>query len=49
MNSGEARLTSDLEVPEERGGPFMKTTSGTEFAEGTDEANRLPSWSTKTA
>jgi hypothetical protein len=41
MNSGEEQLTTDLEaeVAEERGGPFVKTTGGTEFAEGTDESN----------
>jgi hypothetical protein len=41
MNSGEEQLTTDLEaeVAEERGGPFVKTTAGTEFAEGTDESN----------
>ncbi len=41
MTSGEEQLTSDLEaeVAEERGGPFVKTTAGTEFAEGTDESN----------
>jgi len=41
MNSGEGQLTTDLdaEVAEERGGPFVKTTGGTEFAEGTDESN----------
>jgi hypothetical protein len=26
-------------VPEERGGPFVVTTAGTEFAEGTDASN----------
>jgi hypothetical protein len=41
MNSGEEQLTGELnaEVAEERGGPFVKTTAGTEFAEGTDESN----------
>jgi hypothetical protein len=41
MTSGEEQLTADLaaEVIEERGGPFVKTTGGTEFAEGTDESN----------
>jgi len=41
MTSGEEQLTTDLEaeVAEERGGPFVKTTAGTEFAEGTDESN----------
>jgi hypothetical protein len=27
------------EVPEERGGPFIVTTAGTEFADGVDESN----------
>jgi len=41
MTSGEEQLTDDLEaeVAEERGGPFVKTTAGQEFAEGTDESN----------
>jgi hypothetical protein len=41
MTSGEEQLTTDLdaEVIEERGGPFVRTTGGTEFAEGTDESN----------
>lgn len=41
MVSGEDQLTTDLEaeVAEERGGPFVKTTAGQEFAEGTDESN----------
>jgi hypothetical protein len=41
MTSGEEQLQEDLdaEVAEERGGPFVKTTGGTEFAEGTDESN----------
>lgn len=41
MNSGEEQVTSDLEaeVTEERGGPFVQTSGGTEFAEGTDESN----------
>jgi hypothetical protein len=41
MTSGEEQLTGDLnaEVAEERGGPFVKTSGGTEFAEGTDESN----------
>lgn len=41
MTSGEEQLTSerDAEVIEERGGPFVNTTAGTEFAEGTDESN----------
>jgi hypothetical protein len=29
----------DAQVPEERGGPFVETTAGTEFAEGTDPSN----------
>jgi hypothetical protein len=29
----------DEQVPEERGGPFVETTGGTEFAEGTDASN----------
>ena len=41
MNSGEEQLGENFnaEVVEERGGPFVKTTAGTEFAEGTDESN----------
>ncbi len=41
MTSGEDQLSTDLdaEVAEERGGPFVKTTDATEFAEGTDESN----------
>jgi hypothetical protein len=41
MTSGEEQLREDLdaEVAEERGGPFVKTSGGTEFAEGTDESN----------
>jgi hypothetical protein len=41
MNSGEEQLAENFnaEVVEERGGPFIKTTAGTEFAEGTDESN----------
>jgi hypothetical protein len=41
MTSGEDQLVAerDAETPEERGGPFVKTTAGTEFAEGTDESN----------
>jgi hypothetical protein len=41
MNSGEEQLAENLnaEVVEERGGPFVKTTAGIEFAEGTDESN----------
>jgi hypothetical protein len=29
----------DEEVPEDVGGPFVETTAGTEFAEGTDPSN----------
>jgi hypothetical protein len=29
----------DQQVPEERGGPFVETSAGTEFAEGTDPSN----------
>jgi hypothetical protein len=29
----------DQQVPEERGGPFVETAAGTEFAEGTDPSN----------
>jgi hypothetical protein len=29
----------DQQVPEERGGPFVETQAGTEFAEGTDPSN----------
>jgi hypothetical protein len=29
----------DQEVPEERGGPFVRSNAGTEFAEGTDRSN----------
>jgi hypothetical protein len=29
----------DAQVPEERGGPFVETAAGTEFAEGTDPSN----------
>jgi len=41
MTSGEEELSRDLdaEVAEEIGGPFVKSTGGTEFAEGTDESN----------
>lgn len=31
--------TSDSEVPEDVGGPFVETTAGEEFAEGTDASN----------
>ena len=30
---------ANQDVPEERGGPFVVTSAGTEFAEGTDESN----------
>lgn len=41
MTSGEDQLSDerDAVTAEERGGPFVKTTAGTEFAEGTDESN----------
>jgi hypothetical protein len=41
MTSGEDQLGDELEaeVAEETGGPFVKTTAGTEFAEGTDASN----------
>lgn len=41
MTSGEDQLTDDLnaEVTEERGGPFVPTAGGAEFAEGTDDSN----------
>lgn len=41
MTSGEEQLTTerDAEVAEERGGPFVRTTGGTEFADDTDESN----------
>jgi len=35
--AGEEQL--DQEVPEERGGPFVRSSAGTEFAEGTDRSN----------
>jgi hypothetical protein len=35
--AGEEQL--DQEVPEERGGPFVRSNAGTEFAEGTDRSN----------
>jgi hypothetical protein len=41
MNSGEGqgdRMT-DLEVEEERGGPFVPTSANREFASGTDRSN----------
>jgi hypothetical protein len=39
VTSGESHEEDAEEVPEERGGPFVETTAGTEFAEGTDESN----------
>jgi hypothetical protein len=30
---------ANQDVPEERGGPFVVTTAGQEFADGTDESN----------
>lgn len=36
-NDEEDRMNSD--VPEERGGPFVVTSGGEEFADGTDESN----------
>jgi hypothetical protein len=39
VTSGESHEEDAIEVPEERGGPFVETTGGTEFAEGTDESN----------
>jgi hypothetical protein len=41
MTSGEDQLTADLaaEVTEERGGPFVPSAAGAEFAEGTDDSN----------
>jgi len=35
----EAEEMLDQEVPEERGGPFVPSTAGAEFAEGTDPSN----------
>jgi len=35
----EAEEMLDREVPEERGGPFVPSTAGAEFAEGTDKSN----------
>jgi hypothetical protein len=39
--SGEEDTEDDLNqvVEEESGGPFVETTGGTEFAEGTDASN----------
>ena len=41
MTSGEDGLTDDLNAAndEERGGPFVTTTAGTEMAKGTDASN----------
>jgi hypothetical protein len=41
VTSGESREEDVLNqvVPEERGGPFVESTAGTEFAEGTDASN----------
>ncbi len=39
VTSGESHEEDAVEVPEERGGPFVESTGGTEFAEGTDESN----------
>lgn len=41
MTSGEDDLEEDLQapVPEEQGGPFVGSTAGQEFAEGTDASN----------
>ena len=41
MTSGEDQLTDDLaaEVTEERGGPFVPSAAGAEFADGTDDSN----------
>jgi hypothetical protein len=36
---GAAEEDLDQEVPEERGGPFVRSNAGTEFAEGTDGSN----------
>ncbi len=36
---GAAEEDLDQEVPEERGGPFVRSNAGTEFAEGTDRSN----------
>jgi hypothetical protein len=35
----EAESMLEQEVPEERGGPFVQSTAGREFAEGTDGSN----------
>ena len=41
MTSGDAneRILTDLEVEEERGGPFVRTTGRQEYAGGTDRSN----------
>lgn len=36
---GAAEEAMNVEVPEEAGGPFVITTGGSEFAEGTDDSN----------
>src|SRR5580658_492127 len=36
---GAAEEQLDQEVPEERGGPFVRSNAGTEFAEGVDRSN----------
>jgi hypothetical protein len=36
---GAAEEDLDQEVPEERGGPFVRSNAGTEFAEGVDRSN----------
>jgi hypothetical protein len=36
---GPAEEELDQEVPEERGGPFVRSNAGTEFAEGIDRSN----------
>jgi hypothetical protein len=43
MTSGEdeGEDVADQDVPEERGGPFVVTTAGTEFADGVDASNPL--------
>jgi len=41
MTSGEYQMEDVLDqvVEEERGGPFVESTAGIEFAEGTDPSN----------
>ena len=41
MTSGESKLADDLDEPaeEERGGPFVETRAGDEFADGVDASN----------